>query len=249
LNRLSYAKQALGLAITVALATSLTACGGGGSTPAPTYANTSLSYYVPLASGNRWTFSNGSSMVDAGAGVLQCSCTANGITIEGVNLLDSSSTYVGTFFFAKGQTSNGYTTALMGSSTDHGTTISVIQSSTSTGIGIMSDTPKVGQTWSYTNEVSTITAIEGTQALGSLTINHVATDSLVEATGTIGWSFAKGVGITSLSSGGKTVNLADFAVNVQTSQSELRASAAIRPSTIHIVPSGVEAAALLKSLL
>jgi hypothetical protein len=70
---------------------------------------------------------------------------------------------------------------------------------------------------------------------------------MTDSVNTIGWSFARGVGITSLSYNGQSLNISSFYVNTQTSQSELRAPASIRPSEVRFVSAG-EAAALLKAL-
>ena len=67
---------------------------------------------------------------------------------------------------------------------------------------------------------STITAIGGTQEYSGpyVLINNVNTDALTGDL-VLGWSFAKGVGPTSITMNGQTITLMAFSINATTSQS------------------------------
>ncbi len=210
--------------------------GGGGSVgPAPplpiTYANTSSPHYLPLAAGNQWKFASGGIIRDNGSGTLSCGgCPYDGGAIEGLDVTNPSGTYTGTFYFAKGTPFGSQDTFLVGVSTDHGSTITAIGSfvtgsgQTVPGIGVISDSPQVGETWSDGGGTSVIQSVGGTQSYGSnQQIKNIAVDVISGAgngqTTTITWAFAQGVGFTSVAANGASGVLASFSISVTNSYS------------------------------
>jgi len=137
-----------------AVSLALAGCGGGGgggtpTIPAPTQpkiANTSLPYYLPLSSGNTWTFATGGKMVDLGALQVSCTCPANGSSAERIGLYSpGSSTVSSSFFFSKNTPSGGtQLTNLIGVENDSGVSNVTLVSSTQFpyGIPVMDDSPK-----------------------------------------------------------------------------------------------------------
>ena len=237
----------------------LTACGGGGggaTPPAPTtppVANTPLSYYMPLAQGNSWTFSSGGRIVDMGSSTVVCSCPASGAKMEQIALYPpGSSTISGSFFFTKNTPSGGtQLTNYVGVENDAYTNNITIASTTQFpyGVPIMDDVPSVNEFWSDgLGDVSTITSVGGTLTLANGSqVNNIAVDQITGGSSPITWGFAKGVGFTSIGAGTQSTSLTSFSVNVTTSASTGRRAAAVTQFVAH---SGVpDAASVVRSLL
>lgn len=213
----------LALALVTALA--LTACGGGGggggsaTPPGPTYANTSSIYYLPMHAGNVWTFSSGGSIRDNGQGSLTCSCAINNVPMEQLNLVNPSGTIAGSFFLAK--TTSAQTgavlTTLVGVGTGTSTSVLLVTDGIHYGLPIMDDHAFAGESWAYTSESSTITAVGNNQSYGSQMIRSVNSDAFTGG-GNWTWSFAQGVGPTSVSMGGQTITLTSFSIDAVNSQ-------------------------------
>lgn len=85
------------------------------------------------------------------------------------------------------------------------------------GLPIMDDHAFVGESWSYTNESSTITSVGNNQSYGSQMIRSVNTDAFTGG-GNWTWSFAQGVGPTSISMSGQTITLTSFSIDAVNSQ-------------------------------
>lgn len=207
------------------------ACGGGGggssTPPVPPVANTSLTNYLPLATGNTWTFASGGRIVDVGSSSLQCSCAYNGGRIEGHDLTSQSGAYGGTFLYAKAagvEGSGAPITYLVGISQDHGQTIQ-LAGSTSTnkgvipGLGVMDDNPSVSETFMDTvGDTSTIGSVNQSVTYGGATYDNDATDTISgSGFSSIVFGFARGVGYTNVSYQGQSTTLASFSVNKQSS--------------------------------
>lgn len=216
----------------------LSACGGGGggSSPAPPtptpipIANTSLSYYLPLANGNTWTFATGGKFVDVGGGTMGCTCPANGVKMEQIALYSPGSTTIsGSFFFSKTPAAGqfGPLTNILGVEQDaNNNNITVISDSTyPSGFPIMDDVPSANEFWMDNGAQSTITSVGGTMYLpGGAKIINIANDQLTSSTETISWSLAKGVGFTGIGVGTQSTTITSFYVNTSTSTSASRKS-------------------------
>ena len=232
------------------VAVSLAACGGGGgggsrSTVPATVppANTSLPYYVPLAAGNVWTFDNGGSFRDLGAGTLVCGgCAIQGTTIEAIGLVNASGTQSGIFYYAKGVYPYGVLagrniTYLTGVSSDGGTTIQLAAYSFDgriPGLGAIDDTPTPGEYFSFASgayngsATATIDSVGGTQPYQNTTLTNVALTTLSSPAITpINFGFAQGVGFSSVSVQGATTKLTSFAVS-RSSRAAVRAAQSFR---------------------
>jgi hypothetical protein len=221
----------------------LSACGGGGggsssAPPTPTpipIANTSLSYFLPLANGNTWTFATGGKFVDVGGGTMGgCACPADGVKIEQIALYSPGSTSIsGSFFFSKTSASGNFgpLTNILGIEQDaNNNHITVISDSTyPSGFPIMDDVPSVNEYWIDNGAQSTITSVGGTMYLpGGAKIINVANDQLTSSAETISWSLAKGVGFTGIGVGTQSTTITSFYVNTSTSTSESRQSESVR---------------------
>ncbi len=211
----------------------LAACGGGGggNTPVPpppqVFANTSLSFYLPLATGNTWTFATGGKIVDSVSHTISCACLYNGRRSDSLDLIDPSGTYGSSFIFTKffDGTNNGVlTTVLLGTSTDHGATVSYFGSGANIGIPVMNDAPVQGKSYTNSGITATITSVGQTQALpDGRFVRNVATGKLTQSGAQdITFGFAQGVGFTSVAVGTQTTNLASFSVDVTNSASVAR---------------------------
>lgn len=259
------------LAIAVC-ATLLTACGGGdgGTTPTvavtaappggapspptptstpvpilPPFANTTNQTYMPLALGNRWVFSSGGAMTDMGPGTISCACAINRLSVETVDLTTPSGAYSGSFYYRKnipaGMT--GVQTLLVGSSANHGALITFLTNGTIYGLFVMDDNATLGEVQAFSNETSTITAINQLQTyVNGQSINFVNTDVLSGAL-SLSWNYAKGVGLTSLTLDGQTITLVSFSINVAGSQGIGRMSQSIRAEAVPMDANTVNPAA------
>lgn len=257
--------------IAVLCAIMLAACGGGSSgggsvTPAgPQRANTSLSYYLPEAAGNSWTFSSGGSIRDLGSGSLNCGgCPIQGVAIESLGLYSPSGTSSGIFYYTKGTypiapLAGHSVTYLTGVSNDGGQTILLTAYSldgTIPGLGAIDDRPQANETFfinsnSYGGSASaTINSVGGTQPYGSAFIDSIAATTLsAPAAGvTIGFSFAQGVGFSSVSYQGQTITLTSFNVNTSSAHAVAREVKALHTlnasSASDSVVASVESAAI-----
>ena len=222
--------------------------GGGGLPPAPptiSYANTSLPFYLPLATGNTWLFASGGSINDSGSATLSCACAYNGGAIESLDLFTPTSTYSGTLYFAKGTPFGQSDTFLVGVSQDHGTTITLVGSSTQgtqvvPGIGVMDDAPQVNELWSEGGGTSVIQSVGGTQPYGSEQIKNIAVDAITGISNgviqTLTWGFAQGVGFTSIDLNGQSTTLTSFSVSMTSHSVDRRVlpTNAIRAKTFDI---------------
>ncbi len=217
----------------VACSLLLAACGGGGGgggTPLPppqVFANTSLPLYLPLATGNTWTFQSGGKIVDAGPSTFACACSFNGQRVDRLDLIDPTGAYSSSFLFSKYfDTSNGgiLTTVLVGTSPDHGTTRSFFGTPANTGIPVMNDAPVQGKSYTNSGITATITSVGQTQALpDGRFVNNVATGTLSQSGAqNIVFGFAQGVGFTSVAVGSQSTNLASFSIDVTNSKSVAR---------------------------
>jgi hypothetical protein len=216
------------LALSLIAALSLTACGGGGggggaTPPGPTYANTSSIYYLPMHAGNVWTFNSGGSIRDNGAGSLTCSCAINNVPLEQLNLVEPNGAISGSFYLTKTTSlqSGAVLTSLVGIGTSGSTTVQLVTDGVHYGLPIMDDHGFVGEAWSYTNESSTITSVGNNQSYGSQMIRSVNTDAFTGA-GSWTWSFAQGIGPTSISINGQTITLTSFSIDAVNSQDVVR---------------------------
>ena len=218
----------------------LAACGGGGGggTPVPppqVFANTSLAFYLPLATGNTWTFASGGKIVDAGPSTFVCACSYNGQRVDRLDLIDPTGAYSSSFLFSKFfDTSNGgiLTTVLVGTSPDHGTTRSLFGTAANTGIPVMNDAPVQGKSYTNSGITATITSAGQTQGLpDGRFVNNVATGTLTQSGAQpIVFGFAQGVGFTSVAVGSQSTNLASFTVDLTNSKSVARDSQSARGS-------------------
>lgn len=209
----------------------LTACGGGGgnslpSTPqAPPIANSALPYYLPLASGNTWTFASGGKLVDMGSSTLTCTCPDNGGAMERIAIYAPGSSAISASIFVSKHTPQGGTqlTNMIAIENDGNTNNLTIASNAvfAYGIPFMDDSPTPNESWSDgLGTTSTITSTGGTATMGGSQILNVATNQINP--GGISWSFAKGVGFTVISSGGQSTALASFTINAATSMTAAR---------------------------
>ncbi len=237
----------------------LTACGGGGGgggggvvPPQQTVVNTSSPYYLPFKAGNRWVFSTNGSITDAGAFTTNCAgCAIQGLPTEGMDIFDTTGAYSTTFFFAKtnsAQTS-GRIDTLIGTSTDHGATVSLISDGPGHyGIPVNDSAAFIGETWSNGGGTSTITGVNGTQPYGSNgIIQSVNTDHLTGPGLDVQFGFARGVGFTSLTAGGQTATLTSFSIDAANSLSIGR-SPASRPANVTGTISAAAALSQLRAL-
>ncbi len=203
----------------------LVACGGGGggggavnNPPPPTFLNTASSFYMPESAGNIWRFSSGGSITDSGSGSLSCSCVADGITMEGMDITTPAGAYNSTLFLAKGNPFGHNDTFLIGISTDHGTSIALVGPSQLgtgeivPGIGLIDDNPQVNEAWFAGGASSTITAVGGILKIAGGNINNVANDTLSGAGLDNGFSFSRGVGWASVRSGTQVTPLVSFTI-------------------------------------
>jgi len=208
----------------------LAACGGGGGgsstppPPPPTYANTSSPFYMPVHAGNTWTFTTGSKMADAGPGTIVCSCTLNGTPYERVDLFDPTGAYGSSFLFTKyNDAGNGgvLTTALVGTSTDRGNTISPF----SARMPVMNDAPVQGYTYNLNGGTSTITAAGQVQTLANgQQIRSVADDTVsAPPVQNVSFGFAQGVGVTMVGVGSSTTQISSFSIDAANSTAVVRA--------------------------
>lgn len=218
--------------LTICAALALAACSGSGGgglfgpTPTPTpsnVANTSLPYYLPLAAGNAWTFDDGESINDVGAGQLSCNgCPGQGISIEELDTQDSSGTYEGSLYFDKQNPGSGLVTNFVGTSTSPGTNLNYISTANyPDGLPIMNDNPSTGESWTDENgDTSTIgsTGQIVTLSNGEVAIN-VAADTFTAAGGatSFGWQFGQGLGFVTISTSGGSTTLTSFTVNTANS--------------------------------
>lgn len=220
----------------------LAACGGGGGGGGSTYvpapqptpiANTTLSYYLPLASGNSWTFATGGKMQDLGAATLSCTCPANGAQMERiVEYAPGSTTISGSMFFTKTAPAGqfGRLTNLIGVENDANTNnIAVASDSTyPNGMPVMDDQPSANEFWSDTGTTSTITSVGGTMILpNNEEVIDIAQDQITGNFNPVTWSFAKGVGFTQIGVGNQSTMITSFFVNTSTSQSASRKPASL----------------------
>jgi len=220
--------------------------GSGGYTPnGPIVYNTANIHYVPLASGNSWTFATGGRILDAGTYSLTCVCGVNGQTVEDVDLYDPQGTYSGTFILAK-TTGTPQSTTLLGISSNHGTAITLLFTGTSYGLPFMDDAPSIGQGATVGGETTTITNVGGTQPYSNGIINNVATDTITGASLDMAWSFARGVGFAAISEGGQSTQLVAFSIDPIRSQSLVQTP---RVNAITGSASPALAAAALKAIL
>jgi hypothetical protein len=230
------------LALALVTALSLTACGGGGgggsaTPPGPTYANTSSIYYLPMHAGNVWTFTSAGSIRDIGAGSLTCSCAINNVPLERLNLVNPDGSVAGAFYFSKVTSSQtgAVLTDLVGVSTGTSTAVQLVTDGVHYGLPIMDDHAFVGEAWSYSNESSTITSVGNNQSYGSQMIRSVNTDAFTGA-GNWTWSFAQGVGPTSVSMSGQTITLTSFSIDAVNSQDVSRQAMNRQPLTVSTTP-------------
>ncbi|HKU67359.1 MAG TPA: hypothetical protein VJP85_06275 [Candidatus Baltobacteraceae bacterium] len=234
----------------------LAGCGGGGGTPstpaptAPPIANTSLPYYLPMSSGNTWTFASGGKLVDMGPMQIACACPANGSMMERIGLYSPGAQTLGaSFFFAK-HTPSGATqiTSLIGDENDANTNNITLMSDTAFpyGIPVMDDSPALNESWNDgAGDASTITAVGGTMMLpDSSEIIDVATDRITGNFSAITWGFAKGVGFTSIGVGTQSTALASFTISTASSFVRTTGVAQIAHATV----GKVHAAAILSTL-
>lgn len=191
-------------------------------TPVGTPANTALSFYMPLATGNTWTFQSGGKMVDRGSITLACNnCPGQGTSMDQVELLSPSGTSGGFLFFTK-QPSNGHLlTTLIGSQPPGQSLIVLSDTLFPKGFPIMDDTPSLNEQWTDGTASSTITAVGFTMTLlpSLAPVINNATDALSDSTAgeIITWSFAQGVGITYLSQSGASTWLSSFSIDTTNS--------------------------------
>jgi hypothetical protein len=237
----------------------LAACGGGSSgggggsvSPGGTvFANTSSAFYMPVHPGNTWTFTSGGKMVDAAPGTLVCSCTLNGTRYERIDLFDPTGAYGSSFLFTKyADALNGsvLTTALVGTSTDRGATITPFSSGR---MPVMNDAPVSGYVYQLNGGTSTITSAGQVQTLSDgRSIRNVANDT-VSAPGvqSISFGFAQGVGVTMVGVGMQTTPLASFSIDAVNSTSEARDTESARPSVLTKPADASSLAPLLAKLL
>ena len=190
-----------------------------------------MPFYLPLVPGNTWTFATGSKIIDGGTRTLSCTCTFNGRRIDHLDLIDPSGVYGSSFIFSKffDNTNGGVlTSVLVGTSTDHGATISLFGDATNTGIPVLNDAPVQGKT--YTNSVasitSTISPVGQTQPLpDGRFIRNVATDTLTSpGAQNIVFSLAQGVGFTAVGVGSQTTNVSSFTIDTVNSASAARSA-------------------------
>lgn len=189
-----------------------------------------------MASGNSWTFATGGKMVDMGSSVLQCTCPANGLTMERIALYAPGSSTIGSSFFFMKNTPTGGTqlTNMVGVENDAYANNVTIASSTTFpyGIPIMDDSPKQNESWSDgAGGISAITSVGVTLPLsGTTQVVNVATNQLSSpTTSTITWSFAKGVGFAQIGVGSQTTTIATFSVNATSSTSYAISTESVRP--------------------
>jgi hypothetical protein len=205
-------------------------------------ANTANAAYLPLLSGNTWTFASGTAILDAGAVTLSCSCPQNGKTFEEHDI-SVSGVYGGSWIIGKGQwpagSLAGHTvTYLVGDSTDRGLTIALMPESTDgtvPGFPLLDDAPAAGETFTLTSGGSSATtaiaSVGGTQNYGNGQIIDDIARVVVTGGGLsspiMALSAAKGVGYTSVPgpSGGMTT-LVSFSIDAARSQASRRASLA-----------------------
>lgn len=221
-----------GCLIALAASAILAGCGGGGgggnnSGPpkGPSVANTSLSYYLPLAQGNSWTFASGGKMQDLGSATLPCTCPANGAQVERIGIYSPGSSAVSaSFFFMKTPPSGqfGRLSNMIGVENDAYTNnITVASDSTyPNGMPVMDDNPSVNEFWSDAGGTSTITSVGGTMTIpNNQEVIDIAVDQITGSFSPITWSFAKGVGFTQIGVGSQSTTITSFSVNTSTSQS------------------------------
>ena len=214
----------------------ISSCGGGnpvgGGALPPPRANTPISAFLPLGSGNGWTFASGSQMHDAGPASIACTCALTGLAVEQIDVLDATQTYAGSLFYVKvtptaGPSAGQRLTYLSALSTDHGNTAFYPSDTTdgAPGVAIMSDSPASGQKFDDFNAeaVSTISSINGTQTYQSEQITAIAVDQLVASSWNGALGLAQGVGFTSLTSATGSTALTSFTVG-PSSQSLRRAA-------------------------
>jgi hypothetical protein len=144
--------------------------------------------------------------------------------------LDPNGVYGSSFLFTKyadAANDGVLTTALVGTSTDHGVTISPF----SARMPVMNDAPVQGFTYQLNGGTSRITSAGQVQGLpDGRSIRNVANDSVASSTTTIGFGFAQGVGVTSISVGTQSTALASFTVDATNSTSVGRL-----PESQHVV--------------
>ena len=209
----------------------LAACGGGSgggggvTPPTNTIVNTSSPFYLPSKAGNRWVFSTNGAINDAGRYTTSCGgCAIQGLATEGMDIIDTTGTYSTTFFFPNTLSSQtaGTVDTLVGTSTNHGTNVSLISDGAGHyGIPVNDSAAFIGETWSNGGGTSTITAVNGSQAYGSNgTIaerQHGPSDG--NRFGRHVAASLRGVGFTSLTASGSTATLTSFTVDAANSLS------------------------------
>ena len=236
MNRLIGLYRSTGVFAVLALA----ACGGGGgggggsSVAPPTgIANTSSPFFLPSKTGNRWVFSTGGAFTDGGRGTISCTCAVNGQVAERMDLTDPTGAYAGSFLFSKSTVGNSIIDTLMGSSTDHGATVSLLTDGAGHyGISVNDSNAFVGENWTNAGGTSRITGVNGTQSYGGGIIQSINTDTLVASTTSLTWGFARGVGFTSVTSGGQTTTLTSFSIDATGSQAFDRSPTSARTSVV-----------------
>jgi hypothetical protein len=234
----------------------LAACGGGGgggggsvAPPTTTIANTSSPFFLPVKSGNRWVFSTGGTFVDTGRGTISCACTINGQVAERIDLNDPTGAYSGTYIFSKSTSGSSTIDTLLGSSTDHGATVSLLTDGLGHyGIPVNDSNAFAGENWANAGGTSRITGVNGTQAYGSAVIQSINTDTLTASTTSLTWGFARGVGFTSVSANGQTTTLTSFSIDATGSQAFDRSSASVRVMAVTGVSAPEQAASLARAL-
>ncbi|HEY0396009.1 MAG TPA: hypothetical protein VGD01_16045 [Candidatus Elarobacter sp.] len=168
--------------------------GGGGSTPPVTIANTSSPFFLPSKAGNRWVFSTGGAFTDGGRGTISCTCAVNGQVTERMDLTDPSGAYPGSFLFSKSTGGTSTIDTLLGSSSDHGATVSLLTDGAGHyGIPVNDSNAFVGENWANAGGTSRMTGVNGTQSYGSGIIQSINTDTLAATTTSLTWGFARGV--------------------------------------------------------
>jgi hypothetical protein len=155
----------------------------------------------------------------------------------------------GTFYFTKAPSANtgGLLTDIIGTSSPGDAAITFITNGTLYGLPIMDDNAFQNENWAYVGaETSTITSIGGTQQFSGpyVLINDINTDALTGDL-TLNWSFAKGVGPTSIALNGQTITLTSFSINPTASQSQDRRALSVASARALTASHGL---ALLKAL-
>lgn len=215
--------------------------GGGGSSPpvpqGPTVANTSSPEYLPLLTGNNWTFQSGGTISDVGPRTIVCSCSINNKTVERLDLTSPGGASAGSFYYAKGTWPNApyaghKITYLVGVRKASSTTITPAYYNTDgsvPGAPMMDNAPTSGEVLSLNAmnppdpTTTTIQSAGGTQPYGSnQIIQSIATATTSLGSSSIAFAYAQGVGFTNVISSGQSNLLTAFSINAISSQSVRR---------------------------